>query len=283
MIQKVDFFGKQVSKLILGDNPFTGHSYIPEIYDGDEMINFYTAERIVKTLFEAEKLGINTFLPLANDFMLRVIRQYRNQGGKMHIIFQPYPAIDLKINMHMMMKYNPLAIYHQGTSTDILWEAGNIKQILDNIKLLRSSGKPVGLATHMPEVVMQAESENWDIDFYLTCLYNARRDNRLEESGFITGKSKHIKFYPSDRFLMFNIIKDISKPCIVYKIFAGGQIFYNKTQEEIRAAIEDTYKETYKNIKPNDIACVGVFQKHKNQLRENTDIISNMIFLTSSL
>ena len=28
MIPSVDFFGTQVTRLILGDNPFNGHSYI---------------------------------------------------------------------------------------------------------------------------------------------------------------------------------------------------------------------------------------------------------------
>jgi hypothetical protein len=28
MLATVDFFGSQISRLILGDNPFNGHSYI---------------------------------------------------------------------------------------------------------------------------------------------------------------------------------------------------------------------------------------------------------------
>ena len=34
----VDFYGNKVSKLIIGDNPFNGHSYIPEFVSKEEMI-----------------------------------------------------------------------------------------------------------------------------------------------------------------------------------------------------------------------------------------------------
>ena len=95
----------------------------------------------------------------------------------------------------------------------------------------------------------------------MACLYNARRDNRGEESGFITGKSKHLKFYPEDRFKMFDVIKKVNKPVIAFKIFAGGQIFYNKNEEEIPIVAKKALQETYDNIKPIDIAYIGVFQK----------------------
>ena len=42
----VNFFGHQVSKLIIGDNPINGHSYIEDKIPGREMKEYYTAERI---------------------------------------------------------------------------------------------------------------------------------------------------------------------------------------------------------------------------------------------
>lgn len=44
MIPKVDFFVTQVTRLVMGDNPFNGHSYIPDICSGNEMIDYYTAD-----------------------------------------------------------------------------------------------------------------------------------------------------------------------------------------------------------------------------------------------
>jgi hypothetical protein len=272
MIPKVDFFGTQVTRLVLGDNPFNGHSYIPDIYSGDEMIDYYTADNCIKTLFEAEENGIDTYIALGEPFVLRIIRQYRNEGGKMKIIFQTYPAIDLDTNLRMMEKCDPIAIYHQGGTADYMCETDQVDLLRSRIKLIKDTGIPVGLGTHVPETVMRAEAENWGADFYMTCLYNARRTQRGEQSGFITGKPKYLVFYPEDRSLMFDVIKKVQKPCIAFKIFAGGQIFNGKSPEEIPAVVEAAFRETYANIKPNDLACIGVFQKYKNQLKENVDI-----------
>mgnify|MGYP002513634845 CR=1 FL=1 len=47
-MQFVDFFGHKVSKLIVGDNPFNGHSYIESKYTGKEMKEWYTAEKVLE-------------------------------------------------------------------------------------------------------------------------------------------------------------------------------------------------------------------------------------------
>ena len=265
MIPKVDFFGTQVSRLVLGDNPFNGHSYIPDIHSGEEMMDYYTADRCVETLFEAEENGIDTYIALADPFILRIIRQYRNEGGKMKIIFQSYPNIELETNIRMMEKCSPIAIYHQGGTADYMCETGQVDLLRSRIKLIKQTGLPAGLGTHVPETVLKAEEEDWGVDFYMTCLYNARRTQRGQQSGFITGKPKYLVFYPEDRFLMFDVIRKIQKPCIAFKIFAGGQIFSGKAQEEIPAVIEAAFRETFENIKPNDLVSIGVFQKYKNQ------------------
>jgi hypothetical protein len=41
--------------------------------------------------------------------------------------------------------------------------------------------------------------------------------------------------------------------------------------------VEAVFRETYQNIKPTDIACVGVFQKYKDQLKENADIAAKVL------
>ena len=279
VIPSIDFFGNQVTRLILGDNPFNGHSYIPDIHSEDEMLDYYTAERCVKALFEAEENGINAYMALASPFILRVIRQYRNEGGKMHVMFQSYPAIDLEVNINQMMACNPIAIYHQGGTFDYMCETNQIDEIHKKIELIRASGAAAGIGTHIPETVLQAEREKWDIDFYMVCLYNARKTQRGQQSGFITGKSKQLVFYPEDRLLMFDAIKKVQKPCIAFKIFAGGQMFQNKAESEIPVIAETAIKETYENIKPNDMICVGVFQKEKNQIKENTDIVKKIFML----
>ena len=104
-MQYVDFFGHKMSKLIVGDNPFNGWSYIPDSITGDEMRNYYTEEKIHEVLFEMEKLGINGLLPLGDPFMIRVLQHYRANGGKMNFIFQTYGGMltSFDVSLRLMM------------------------------------------------------------------------------------------------------------------------------------------------------------------------------------
>jgi hypothetical protein len=276
MLPAVEFFGTPVTRLIIGDNSMAGLSYIPKQHLSTEMLDYWTADNCVKALFEAEKSGYNAYMAVADPFILRVIRQYKNEGGKMHIMFQTYPPVDLEAGMVQMKKLNPIAVYHQGTTADIWLEEGKVDYLRDRIKRLKDMGIPTGLATHVPEILVRAEEENWGLDYYMTCLQNSRKYEK-EESTFLTGKEKTIVFRLNDRWDMFKVIKQVQKPCIVFKIFAGGQMFYDKTEAEIPGLIENSMREVYANIKPIDIVLVGAFQKFKNQIKENAEICARVL------
>ena len=267
MSRTVDFFGTKITRMIVGDNPVTGHSYIQDLIPGDAMKSYYTEEKILELYFRCEELGLDTILPLATPEILGALKKYRSMGGKLNIIFQPYNPTPLEKNLDEMMELSPLATYHQGTYGDMLIENGDMDTLRKNIDLIKKTGLPTGLATHVPEYALQSEKENWGIDFYMTCLYNMRRNRRGEPSGFITGKTKiDIEFYPEDRFEMFAAIKQIKKPCIAYKFLAGGNIFREQPQENYDEICEKYTKETYENIKPGDMTCVGVLQRDFDQL-----------------
>ena len=275
-IPYVNFFGRQVSRLILGDNSMVGLSYIPRQHKSYDMLDYWTADNCVRALFEAESCGINAFMAVADPFILRVIRQYRNEGGTMHIMFQTYPPIDLDVNIVQMKKLDPVVVYHQGTTADIWLEEDRVGFLRERIERLKAMGLPTGLATHVPEVLFRAEEENWGLDFYMTSLYNIRKYEK-EESTFLTGKEKTTIMYHQDRPLMLDAIRQIDKPCIVFKIFAGGQLFYDVPAEKIPAMIEESMREVYAGIKPEDIVLMGVFQKLSNQIRENAQIAAKIL------
>ena len=276
-MKTAEFCGLQISRLILGDNPFNGHSYIVDEHDGGEMMDFYTADVILKTLFEAESYGINAYLALADPFIIRILRQYRNEGGKMKIIFQSYPPVDLEVNINQMMGCDPIGIYHQGGTLDYLCEEGQTDELRRRLALIKASGVKAGLGTHVPETILQAEREDWGMDFYMACLYNARRTQRGQQSGFITGKPKQLVFYPEDPPFMYEAIRKVDKPCIAFKIFAGGQIFSGKEPGEIPAIVKSAFEQAYANIKTNDVACIGVFQKHGDQLKADAEIADQVL------
>lgn len=159
----VDFYGHKLSKLIVGDNPYNGHSYIPEWMNGTEMRLHYTEERILADIKEMEELGINTMLPLADPFIIRVLQHYRAAGGKMNFIFQTYgPMMEMpEVTIRMMMEVQPIGIYLSGTYVDVRFETGRTQEIFDMLKKMRENapGVKIGLGTHRPDVIRASESE----------------------------------------------------------------------------------------------------------------------------
>lgn len=109
----------------------------------------------------------------------------------------------------------------------------------------------------------------------MACMQNARRNREREQSGFITGKTKsQLIFYPEDRPVMLSTLKKVEKPVIAFKLFAGGQMFLGKTQEEKRQAILGAYDEVFSALKPNDLGAIGVFQRDTDQIREDAELFS---------
>jgi len=277
-MKTIDFFGTQVTRMIVGDNPVSGHSYIQDLISGEEMKNYHTPEKIAELYFRCEELGFNTILPISTPEILVALRKYRSMGGKLNMIIQPYNPTPLEKNLDEMMELSPIATYHQGSQADMLIETGEVDTVIKNMELIRKTGLPTGFASHDPEYIRRCERENWGADFYMTCLYNMRRGRRGEPSGFITGKTKiGIEFYPEDRFEMFKVIKEINKPCIAYKILAGGNIFREQPRENYEEIAEKYIREVYENIKPGDITCVGVFQRDFDQLGMNARVLEKTI------
>ncbi len=270
----VNFFGHQVSKLIIGDNPFNGHSYITDHITGAEMREFHTTDKILEAMFEMQKYGYNTMLPLADPYIIRVLKEFENSGGKMQYIFQPYMPMRQDVSMRQMLELKgTIGIYHQGTTTDYNFETGKKDLLIKQIEEYHSMGIPVGVGTHRTDVIETSEREGWNVDFYVRCMYNARRNREGVESGFLTGKSKQgLQFRISDRAEVLASLQNITKPIIAYKIFAGGQMLVEKTPEEKRAAIKDAYNTVFNALKPDDFAAIGIFQKYSNQLKENAEI-----------
>ena len=272
----VNFFGNQISKLIIGDNPFNGHSYIEDKTPGSEMKEFYTSTKILETLAAIEESGINCMLPLADPFIIRLLREYERAGGKLKWIFQPYMPMDQKVSMRQMSElHNVIGIYHQGTTTDYCFETGKFDQVKERIELYHSMGIPVGIGTHRPDVIDEAMNRGLNVDFFVACMQNARINREGEPSGFITGKTKsHLLFRRGDRDIMLNCLQKYDKPVIAYKIFAGGQMFLGKNAEEIRGLIKDAYNTVFSALKPDDAAAIGIFQRDKDELREDVEIFN---------
>ena len=90
-------------------------------------------------------------------------------------------------------------------------------------KIMRDAGVQVGLGSHTPEVIDYVESKAWDVDFYMTCMYNMSRTKEEEEQ--LAGRKieNDQLFWDPDREKMLTRVKQTSKPCLIFKVYGAGR------------------------------------------------------------
>ena len=74
-MRKIEFGDVEVSRLVIGGNPFSGFSHQSPGRDR-EMIRYYTTARIKDALRKAEEAGINTFFGRTDRHIGRLLSEY---------------------------------------------------------------------------------------------------------------------------------------------------------------------------------------------------------------
>jgi len=87
VVPTVDFFGHKVSRLIVGGNPISGNSHFSHERD-QEMVDYFTTENTKRLFFECERHGITAMQLRGDRHVLRLIHEYRNDGGRLMWIAQ---------------------------------------------------------------------------------------------------------------------------------------------------------------------------------------------------
>jgi hypothetical protein len=260
-------FGEyDVSRLIIGGNPFRGNSHYSDELNADMWDYHGTGDTVIESWFECEKQGITAMQARGDQFIMDWVDRYREQGGKCHWFVQTaseWKGGDVPDNIHTLAKHGPIGIYHHGSLTDSLWKSGQIEKVREYLKVIRDEGLLVGLGTHMPEVLEYAEEKDWDVDFYMACAYNLSKQDR--DSYIVTGKQSEEQYYDEDREIMAAFCRKTDKPCIFFKILAASR------KCESPETVREAFQWAFDHIKPNDIVDVGVFQKYGNQIAENAE------------
>jgi len=269
LLPTVKFGPHDVTRLIIGGNPFRGNSHFsPEM--SEDMREYHTIENVAQTLLRAEECGINTMQSRGDDTIFSMVRAFREAGGNMHWIVQTASEKpDLFENIREIAALDPIGIYWHGSMTDRMWKEGRIDEAEDYLKAIRDTGKLVGIASHMPEVFHHIEDRGWDLDFYMVCVYNLSREER--DSPLVAGRHMEEKFFDADREPACDFIRQTDKPCIAYKILAA----YRKcgSEDEIREA----YQYAFDNIKSGDVVDVGMFQKYTDQAAMNARLVREIL------
>ncbi len=257
-MQSVLFVNLKVSRLILGSNPFSGFSHQSPEKDW-EMRHYYSSANIHKVLFQAEGLGINTLIARTDYHVMRMLLEYRDQGGMLQWFAQTCPEVgDHQACILRAHSYGAKAVHLHGGVMDYLYAQQKMDEVQPALDFIREKGMLAGIAAHNPGVIEWAE-EHLDLDYYLTCYYNPTpRDEHAAHNPHAAEQ-----YLEEDRLAMTDLIQTLSRPAIHYKILAGGR---NDPQQAFAFAAS--------KMRRNDVVCVGVYPKdNPDQLKEDVEFL----------
>jgi hypothetical protein len=251
-----------ISRLICGANPFHGGSHL-SVFVNHAMKEYYTPEQIFKTLKRCQEVGINCWQDGLGAIDL--YRQFVDEGLKMHYISI---AAGDRSGIEKLARGGCVAIAHHGEVTDRMFKNGELDKIHDYLKQVRDAGLQVGVSTHMPDVVDAIESKGWDLDYYMTCIYERHRSKEALEE--LLGQAPipvGEVYLPNDPPRMFRAIRQTERPCLAFKILAAGRL------SDRRHWVEQAFRETFESIKPTDGVIVGIYDRYSDQPAENAAFV----------
>jgi len=252
-LSKIRIGNYSVSRLIVGGNPFSGNSHQSGQLSAD-MRDYYTNEKIKETLRECERCGIDTIQARGDNHIMRMLNEYWNEGGQLQWIAQTASErASIPANISQIASCGAIACYHHGSKTDKLFKEGKLDTVKDMLAVMKDNGMPAGLGTHEPEVIKYAEDNNFDADFYMLAFYNLSKRNET--------------YLPEDREAACQIIQQVDKPFLAFKIMAAG-----------RNEAEESFEYAYENIKPTDAVVIGIFTKYQpGQVQEDVELSRRFI------
>jgi hypothetical protein len=254
---KIKLGGVPVSRLIMGGNPIGGYSHRGRMLS-DIMKEWYTDDRILELLHHAEACGITTWQTGLGKELADVWLRYKREGGKMNLIV--LTRLDDPETIKWLATVKPMALIHHGEVTDIMWREGRIDTLIPQLEAVRNAGMKVAVSTHNPDCLRYMDKHQWDVDFFLTCFYEISKKQKhwKEDLGW---QPLHEVYPEPAPATMTAAVRDVSKPCLGFKILAAGRV-------EKEEAIEQAYKFAFDNIKQTDGVIVGMFPKFSDQIAE---------------
>jgi len=247
-----------ISRLVVGNNPFGAGSHL-SVFVNHQMSEYYTPEQVRKTLRRCEEVGITCWQ--AGPGNIGAYKQLVAEGSKMKFIViasgDPKPLAGLAGG-------GCIGAAHHGESTDGLFKSGKFDQVGEYLKRVRDAGLAVGVSTHMPDVVDTVESKGWDVDYYMTCVYERHRSREALEKLLGQAPIPEGEVYlPNDPPRMFKAMRQTRRPCLAFKILAAGRL------SERKEWVEKAFRETFAAIKPADGAIIGIYDKYGDQQAED--------------
>jgi len=250
-----------VSRLIIGENQFSGWSHSRDLkYLRDLFKAYATEDRILETLRLAEEMGVNTTIGSGSQYLKK---HWTERGGKMQWIAQVHPKVnDLTTNIKQAVDNGAVGAYVQGGVGDSFVKGGRVDLLGEAVAYIKSQGLIAGIGGHSVEVPRAVEKAGIQADFYMKTLHHGNywsatpKEQRIDFNVDSGGAYDHDNIWSIAPEETIGLMREVSKPWIAFKVLAAGAIH---PREGFKYAFDNGA----------DFICVGMFDF---QVRENTII-----------
>jgi hypothetical protein len=262
----ITFGSYQLSRLVLGANPMNGGSHLSRFVNM-QMKRYFTPQQIQALLRQCETEGINTWQSSPGP-NLEAYRAFCDSGGQMHYIALAHESPGYPTMLQDLVEGGTIAIAHHGEFTDTAWREGRMDSIREYCRMIRDTGAMVGVSTHIPDVIDHIVSEDWDVDFFMCCVYERHRtrEQLLALLGHVPIPLKEV-YLESDPPRMYQAMRNTEKPCLAFKILAAGRLC---DQQEF---VEAAFQQAFDLMKANDAVIVGMYPEYEDQVAINADYV----------
>ncbi len=254
----VNIGGKRVSRMILGSNPFSGFSHQGTDRDR-EMVRFYTSRRVLDTMHEAQKLGINTIIARTDNFVMRMLMEFEQEGGSLQWFAQTCPEVGpQEMCIERAASMGAVGCHLHGGVADHLYLNGKLDEFKPLVAMIKEKGMLAAIAAHQPEVFEWA-LDNLELDYYMCSYYNPIP--RGKDPQHVSGQQEVYDHAHRER--MTELIQGLPAPAIHYKVMAAG-----------RNDPSEAFCYVAGKLRPNDPVCVGVYTGDKpGMIAQNIDLL----------
>lgn len=270
-VPTVRFGRHDVSRLIIGTNPFFGYSHFNGVLDRF-MREYYTEDKRAEVLHQCERAGIKTWQLHYHADTMTLLKRIRAEGSRMNMFL----LSDFEMHKDFSMipdlaKLGFIGMAHHGNRTDDAFRAKDMSRVHEFVKRVKDTGTLAGVSMHNPDVLDYIESKGWDVDYYQTCFYHVSR-NAAEARELMNGERPLGEtFLEKDPERMSAMMRKTKRPCLGFKILAAGRSGWNTEQ------IEAAFKRAFMSIKPSDAVIVGMCPKFKDEVNENANIVRKLL------
>jgi hypothetical protein len=234
-----------ISRLICGGNLISGFAHSRDlIYVSRWLKEYFTDEKVFRTLALCESEGINTAILRLDDNTLRILRAYwKERGGKIQWLAQiDIKGQDMETAVKQAADNGAIGAYTHGNVGDEYAQQGKVALLGEAVQAIKARGLIAGIGGHSLEVAKSCEAAGIKPDFYMKT-FNSKR---YWSAGPMPRNDSVWEETPEETKAF---MEKLSRPWIAYKVLGAGAIH---PREGFRYAF-------YNGA---DFVCAGMFDFH---------------------